>query len=164
MYNVASRLLSNPKASAEDQAEALSWQKQAAGLGCGDSCFNLGVGYVMGLHGKKQDQNVAVEWFKRGTKLGNAMCMLRLAYHYRDALGVERDYGEAVRLATAAAEADHGSACYTRGSWSLHGIAGLPEDRVEAVRWFKRGAELRNAECQSMYGVECEAGARVPLT
>ncbi len=93
--------------------------------------------------------------FRVAAEQGDATAQAELGYFY--GLGVAKDYGEAVRWYTKAAEQGNGEAQKGLGDCYYYGL-GVAKDYGEAVRWYAKAAEQGLASAQCNLGICCEYG------
>ena len=111
-------------------------------------------------HLDKKEYPKAVEWLRKGAKLGYGAAEGRLGQMYLSGEGVERDYAEAFRLLHKAA--GHGDEralkllgmCYENGT-------GVQKDYTEAAKWWRKAAEQGSATAQFNLGVCYDHGQGV---
>ncbi len=76
---------------------------------------------------------------------GNARALHDLGWVYRQGIGVEQDYAQALSWFTRAAEADEApdsySASYYVGEIYYKGLGMVKADREKAIKWLKRARE-----------------------
>lgn len=82
---------------------------------------------------------------------GDANAQCRLAECYENALGVEKDMGEAIRWYHKAAEQGLAEAQNNIGDIFLNGH-GVAKDEIEAVKWFRKAAEQGDVTAQHNLG------------
>lgn len=76
----------------------------------------------------------------------------QLGIAYRDAIGVGRDYGEAVKWLRRAADQGLASAENALGGLYVRG-SGVPQDLAQALTWFRKAAEQGDASAQNRLGL-----------
>eukprot|EP00035_Acanthoeca_spectabilis_P002131 m.85304 g.85304 ORF g.85304 m.85304 type:complete len:916 (-) comp11373_c0_seq1:115-2862(-) len=137
----------------------------AAQLGDGQEIFNLALAFSTGERCEQSWAQTA-EWYRRGTEVGHAACMLNLGLMHEQGQGIPQNWPEAFRLYELAAmsETDNKAAamaagnlanCYTQG-WGTE--VNLPE----AARWLKRAVDLGSSEAAFDLGGRHENGRGVP--
>lgn len=128
---------------ANKEAEGLSWIEKAALQGESEAMLILGITYKY----IKNNLPEAVKWFKKGSDVGNADCMLEYAGLLRDGKGVKKDTKAAFSYFLKAAELGKPEAMrfVAAGYWLGEGVK---KDREESLRWHRRAAE--NGDQQSM--------------
>ena len=86
----------------QDDAQAVSWFRQAAEQGYANAQYNLGYAYASG-QGVPQDDAQAVSWFRQAAEQGNANAQHNLGVLYQFGLGVPQDDVEAYKWRNLAA-------------------------------------------------------------
>lgn len=119
-------LYANGLGVSQNYTRAMAWYRKAAAVGNADAMYNIGMLYANGL-GVPQHLTKAVEWFHRAAAQGNGD-----AYYN---LGILRDRAHAI----AKAVDWYSRFCKLSGDWSLR-----RSDYVEAAKWYRKGAPLRN--------------------
>jgi TPR repeat protein len=136
----------------------VSWTKAdlphlraAAEAGDTRAMVELGRQYRFGSTNVSQNTREAIKWFRQASEKSDSKGTLNLASMYCYVSDAPRDYDKAAELYRAAAE--HGEAdamfelylLYARGN-------GVAEDRAEADRWLKKGAEAGSGWAQAALG------------
>ena len=140
---------------AKNEAEAVKLYRKAADQKYALALYSLGASYANGTNGFPQDDNEAIKWMRKAVEQGYVTAREQLALCYRKGLHIQQDYEEAIKLYTLAetqkADAKYGIA------WCYHDIAndyyvgrGRDKDYVEAVKWFRKAAELGNNNAKKM--------------
>ena len=101
----------------------------------------------------------ALEWYRKAAVRGHTRAQLQLALMYRTGLGVAPNHKLAFHWFTKAAAVPQPDPktqlylghCYYFGQ-------GIPEDRVQAVTWYRKAAEADEAQAQCSLGSCYEAG------
>lgn len=86
----------------------------------------------------------AVEYYRKAVAQGNPDGELGLGGMYASGEGVKRDFGQAIRLVTMAAEKGHARAINTLAQAYLRADWGLTEgkrDNAMALKWIRKAAE-----------------------
>ena len=98
----------------------------------------------------EEDQNPdhAKYWLLKASKSGNAMAQVILGSHYELGNVVLRDYKEAFRLYSLAAEQGDAVGLYEVGHCYERGI-GVEQDMEEAIRKYTESARLGNTEAKN---------------
>jgi len=91
---------------------------------------------------------------------GDAKAQFDLGLMYKYGLGVERDYGEAVRWFRLAAGQGNEGGLSNLGFMYQKGL-GVPQDYAEAVKWFRLAAERGEVEAQSSLSFAYDKGQGV---
>jgi len=141
---------------------AVKWFRKAADQGDAAAENNLGIMYRMG-EGVARDKEEAVRWYVKAAKLGNAKAMFNLgaAYYNGDGVGVDdvasfawfllaQEAGdpaadEALRRAVSEKEAAP-SAAYVKVGQMYETGDELPNNPVEALKWYRKAADTGDAE------------------
>lgn len=113
--------------------------RQCADMGH-DACqLALGVQYEYGL-GVKKDDGQAVAWYRKAADQGNAISQKALGLMYELGKGVRENWPEAFRLYSLSATT------YSEGAFQVARMfefgMGVPQNRAQAIKWFKKAAEL----------------------
>ena len=86
---------------------------------------------------------------------------MRLAVMYRDARGVARDFKQAEKWLSMAADQDSAWAMMALGLLYTQGGDGVPQDHVKAVELFRKASDRGDAEAQYNLGWAYESGLGV---
>lgn len=139
----------------QDYARTLKYCEPAANKGDAESQFILGCCEAIGVSGtgsyvseSLQDENAAVEWWKKAAKQGHkdAKFMLELYNDYSIPISkVASTNPEAAKRGDAVAQNNLG-VCYENGY-------GVPQSLAEAVKWYRKSAEQGYADAQFSLGV-----------
>ena len=116
----------------KDYEEALKWYKKAAELGNTEAMKHLGYLYADGDEGVYRDRAEATHWYKRAAELGDteAMCSLGNSYDNDLIVHVVDDSDEP----------------------SNDVILGNFDDLNEAIKWYKKAADLGSTEAMKKLG------------
>jgi hypothetical protein len=144
-----------------DYATALRLSEELAQQGDAMAQSRLGLMYRNG-HGVPQDDQQAVEWFRKAAEQGNAGAQANLGYLYETGRGVTRDDAEAVKWYRKAAEQGHVIAQLNLADLFEKGL-GVAQDFAEAARWYMRAAEQGNEQAQFKIAVLYEQGTGFAL-
>lgn len=131
----------------KDEKEAVAWYRKAAEQGLARAQSNLGFMYEHGK-GVQQSYKEAVAWYRKAAAQGEAWAQFNLGLIYRkgmDGTGVERDAFEAADLFQKACEGGLSASCRNIAIAYLRG-EGKPQDDSDALKYFRKGCELRNQE------------------
>ena len=118
-----------------NREEALKWYQKAAEQGSAEGQHAMGIAYVTGDQGVKQDYAEAVKYFTKGAEQGNMDSQYALGLRYARGDGVTQDFAQAAKWYALAANqgsvyAQAGLALrYERGD-------GMVADKVEAYKWY----------------------------
>lgn len=108
----------------EERREALRLLRDAAEGGDPVACNNLGVFLRFQVFGPIADPEEAIEWLRRGARLGSGSCMMQLSEIYRDGeLGLQNDEGKALDwlFRAATCESPSSEALFAFGTYVLRG-------------------------------------------
>ncbi len=109
-----------------------------------------------------QDDEQAVEWYRKAAEQGSARAECRLGYMYRLGQGVPQNEAQAVQWYRKAAEHDFALAQLALGVMYFKGESGVPLDCMMAAMWFTKGAEQGHVHLQNMLGQMYSDGQGVP--
>lgn len=114
---------------------------------------------------------VAAEWSTGETKFitelrtkadsGDVNAQYQLGNSYFVGVGIAKNYGEAVRWFSKAANAGNAQAQSALGNMYLSGY-GVPKDISEALKWWRKAAEQHNADALDQLGFAYLLGDGVP--
>ncbi len=90
-----------------DEAAAMAWFRKAADQGHANGQLSLG-----GLYYARKEYSSAASWYRRAAEQGNAVAQIRLGRQYAEGVGLSRDYVQAFKWFTVAAQ--RGSDSYAR--------------------------------------------------
>ena len=132
-----------------------------------DAAFWIGNQYAFGNNTVvPQNDEIALDWFKRAAKAGHAVAMRSLGIFYKTGRGTKQDPSEAARWYRKAINAGDGQSAYYLGKMYLRSDAsqdgGLKRNPQKAYELFKDGAEKGSADAKYMlgeclyYGTGCE--------
>ncbi|KAF9163386.1 copper transport protein ctr1 [Actinomortierella ambigua] len=107
-----------------------------------------------------QNLGMAVKWFTRAAKQGDANAQSNLGLIYHHGPGVEQSDVEAVNWYTKAAEQGNSVAQNNLG-WMYEQGRGVDQSYIEAVKWYTKAAEQGNADAQNSLGLMCRRGRGV---
>ena len=113
--------------------------------------FNLAIMYENG-DGVPQDNQKAVEWYRKAAEQGHANAQLNLGFMYEKSYGVPQDKQKAVEWYRKAAEQGHATAQYNLAIMYKKG-EGVPQDKKKAVEWYHKAAEQGFASAQYSLGI-----------
>ncbi len=92
---------------------------------------------------------------------GHADSQYKLGVAYDEGLGVSKDYTEAFKWFSLAAEQGHAHSQFRVGDMYMSGL-GIVKSDAEAVKWFRKAAEQGLANAQGMLGIAYAKGQGVP--
>jgi TPR repeat protein len=125
---------SAPQSRATLSAAEIAQLQSEAEAGYAGSQLALGRAYQDG-NGVKQNDELAVNWYRKAADQGNATAQNDLGIMYRAGSGVEKSKEEAVNWYRKAAKQGNGSAMFNLGAAYYNGD-GLQIDDVSAFAWF----------------------------
>jgi len=131
-------------------AEAFKWFQLAAEQGLSKSQVKVGYFYDQGL-GIHKDHVQAVHWYGLAAAQGDSQAEFDLAMCYYKGEGVEsnnpaQNRAAAVKWFSAALNQGYESAA--NGLGLVYEFGSSPSDYKEALRWYKKGAELGDEEAE----------------
>ena len=121
-----------------------------------DAEYNLGVKFYNA--GNKAS---ATGWFRKAAEHGSVQGQSRLGLAYEMALGVRKDYREALKWYGLAAAQKDKDARWGLGRVYAHGGHGVKRDDTVAAKWIRLSAEQDVAEAQYALGLLYRAGRGV---
>ena len=123
-------------------AQAVVWYKKSASQGNWKAQNNLGLAYQYG-EGVEKDLDEAMKWLKKSAGQGNELAMCNLAYCYaaKDNMKKAFDWMEK------SAAKNFAPAYYQLGKWCYIPYQDYT-DHAKGFGYYKRGAELGNANAQ----------------
>lgn len=95
------------------------------------------------------DTNNALHWYREAADAAYAEAQYRLGLFYEDGLVVEQDIDQALLLYGLAAEQNHADALLLLGQHLAEDL----DDNAEAMRFYKRAADLGHTEAQFRLGL-----------
>jgi TPR repeat protein len=160
----------------KDTAEGVRWLRRAAEQGDTNAANNLGWIYLKG-QGIAKDPSEALKWFVLGAEDGDAKSQKELGEIYQKGWGVPQDLAESLKWFGRAAEQipeqpDHSArnslnrifieeARHELGEIYSQG-EGVERDDTQAVKWFKKAADLGDADAQWEVGFAYDRGQGLP--
>ena len=145
--------------SQKDDAQAVSWYRQAADAGDAASMNNLGRMYEHGCGGLPKDDAQAVSWYRQAADAGDAAGMNNLGRMYEHGCGgLPKDDAQAVSWYRKAADAGDAAGMNNLGRMYERGCGGLPKDDAQAVSWYRNAAYAGDAAGMSCLGWMYEHG------
>tara|TARA_R110000824_G_C15077234_1_gene663985 strand:+ start:145 stop:900 length:756 start_codon:yes stop_codon:yes gene_type:complete len=139
---------------AGDVASAVAEWEAAAEDGHTGAAWLLGNLYDKGVGGVVQDDGKAYEYYLQAARGGQPEAAMRLGLIYlegNEAIGLKRNYAEALRSFEVAALAPRADAQYQLGMMHRNGL-GVPLDRTEGLRWLILSAKKRYAPALAELG------------
>ncbi len=123
--------------------------RQLAELGAAAAeCYIRGWRYANG-RGVIQNDEQAVEWYRRAAEQGHAIAQYDLSWMYQHGRGVSQNSSEAAQWCRRAAEQGYADAQNTLG-WRYQYVRGVgAQNYDEAIRWYRRAAEQEHPDAQA---------------
>ncbi len=142
------------------ESDPLKWTREKAEQGHAKAQSNLGWMYYYG-NGVPKDKVEALKWHGKAAEQGHAIAEHDLGWMPHNREGVPKNYVEAVKR-HGTAEQGHADAQFRLGWMYAKGQGGLPQDHVEAVKWYRKAAEQGYATAQYWLGGMYFEGEGVP--
>ena len=120
--------------------EAKRWMQKSANQGLTKAQYLLGVGYISGDFGEKDETN-GLSWISKAAESHNADAQWFLGLRHLRGEGVSLDEKRAAALFQEAAKQDHAQACYELGVCYEKGI-GVENDPNKAANWLASASLL----------------------
>ena len=137
----------------KDESEAATWYRKAAEQGHAIAQFNLGNMYYNGL-GVLKDESEAATWYRKAAEQGHAIAQFNLGNMYYNGLGRSRRTSpKRQRWYRQGRRAGSRQRPVQPRSHVQPTAEGVPEDKAEAVRWYRLAAEQGHASAQYNLGV-----------
>ncbi|UCG62158.1 MAG: sel1 repeat family protein [Candidatus Zixiibacteriota bacterium] len=132
-----------------DVTGGLEWLNKAGDAGETQAWYALGVVYANEM-GVERDFDKAIGYWRKGAELGDADCQTSMGMVYQAGekipTGLKADPAEAAKWYGMAAEQGHTEAIQHLAMMNAAGM-GIEKNEEEAIRLFRKGAELGNADC-----------------
>ena len=128
-----------------DTRKAVQLYERAAALGHPGAMQNYALALDAG-DGAIKNPGLAVEYFRRAAKLGQPEAFSALARAYYEGRGTHQDFREALLWHREAAKRGHGNGYMGIGTMHERGEGGLPKDRAEAIKNYRKAAELNHPD------------------
>lgn len=174
------RPLAKIYATGRDQVEAVKWYRKAAKFGDAEAMCQIGLHYDLGI-GVEKDHGEAMKWYRKALDLGNPEGMICIGDVYDYGRGVKEDYAEAMKWYRKAADLGYARGMLKVGflyNWgdgtrrSSLGRSYVRRGRIEwagevnanyaeAMKWYRKAAELGDAEAMAEIGSLYELGRGV---
>lgn len=122
-----------------------------ANKGDADAQFGLGVIYQKGLVVKKSSLRATV-WLQKAVDQGHAQATNRLAWHFRNGIGVVQSSRQAEDLYLKAYDLGVVGASVPLGAIYRAGEPGVKENHAKAVKWATIGAEAKIDRGENLLG------------
>lgn len=133
------------------------YHKKAVKEGYPAAQFDMGVNYVNGYAGLKQDYNKALEWFKKAAAQGHAEASYQIAMFYSFGHGVPIDKSEAVRWYEKAAKEGCDDAAIDLAGMYYYGD-NVERDHATAMKWLMIAADRGNKVAMRQIGILYDEG------
>ena len=127
-----------------------------AAAGDADAQWNLGYAYLTG-QGAEQDDDQALEWFRKSADQGSAEGQFFMGYMYANGRSVTKNDKQAVSWYTLSADQGLDLAQNELGVMYFFGY-GVTQNDATAMSWFRKAAEQGNMTAQFNLGVMYEEG------
>ncbi|MBO6026492.1 MAG: SEL1-like repeat protein [Bacteroidales bacterium] len=138
----------------KDEATSDRWYKKsvetyrkAAEQGDAEAQYSLAFCYCRGM-GVKQSWSEAVKWYRLAAEQDHYHAKMQLGYCYFFGLGVTKNRAKAEQLFH---EVDYADACNRIGQAYAYGID-TRKDLAKAAEWYRKAADMGNAEGQYELG------------
>lgn len=128
-----------------DPRKAAEWSRRGAALGHPAATQNYALSLWEGWDGVKNEA-LGVEQFRVAAKLGRPEAFLALAKAYHAGVGVPKDLVEALSWYREAVKQGYAYAHTGIAQMYERGEGGLPKSRAEAIRNYRKAAEINDAE------------------
>ena len=113
-----------------------------------DAAFALAVMIDRGEGGPKNDKE-ATHWFLKAAELGHRRSKVEAARRYSKGIGIDRDMQEALKWYRAAAVEGEVAAAFILANRYHRGEGGIPQDYVEAHKWYNLLLAMNVREAKS---------------
>jgi uncharacterized protein len=108
------------------------------------------------------NESTPLDQLKALAAQGNAEAMLNLGERQIQSEGAEKNLEEGMQWLRKAIDAGKHRAYYDLGFVYSNGLIDGKPDIAEAMKYFRKGAELGNSDCQTSMGLLFQAGERIP--
>ncbi|CAB9503808.1 Sel1 domain protein repeat-containing protein [Seminavis robusta] len=125
----------NEKVEQKKKMEALLEKAEA---GNGYAMYMVGVNYVVGQDGFKEDEKLAFQWTKRAHEAGSVVGTAALGEHYLLGVGVQACWQKGTMYASIAAGQGSNLAAFHLGIALAYGKYGFSKDKADAIRWLEK--------------------------
>ena len=130
------------KARSNQEEEIAKWQKGVE-TGDGQCMHSVGLCFLRGTHGLKQDAIAAFAYFKMASDVKYPPATTAVATSYLNGTGTKRDLVLGAHYLTMASERGSEHACALLGWAQAEGHFGFKKDYKEATEWYKK---MRNCQ------------------
>jgi len=128
-----------------DPGKAMRWYKRAADLGDPEALNNYGT-HLMDGRGVEKNETLGIEYFRRAARLGHARAIANIGWAYFYGTGVDNDPVQAARWFKDAANRGASSADRGLGFLYEQGLGGVPRNRADAIRHYRKAAEAGDTQ------------------
>ncbi|MDE7414002.1 MAG: protein kinase [Muribaculaceae bacterium] len=135
----------------QDEAEGMRLMMLAAEKGDAMAQCYIGLMYRDGCATLRADAAKSFIWIKKAAEQGNEVAIEEMGYKYYEGLGVEQNYGEAMKWLKLAAEKGKTSAYSSVGIMYRDG-EGVEKDFSKAEEYFLKGAIAGNSYSAYLLG------------
>ena len=122
-------------------SEAVRWYKRAIEKGHSGAMHNYGAMLQDGV-GVEKNGALALDYFRRAAKLGQRESFPSIASAYYTGRGVPKNLAQAARWYREAVNRGVSTGYSGLGMMYENGEGGLPKDRDEAIKYYRKGAEF----------------------
>jgi TPR repeat protein len=140
-----------------DEQQFLSWLAKAADHDFLPALREMGNRAAYPREGSPPDIQMAIQRFKRGAELGDAISQAILGDMFSNGELVKPDFEQAVKFYRMAAEQGQRDGEFGLAARYIAG-EGVSEDPNEALRWFRAAADQGHADAQYDLGAMYEVG------
>ena len=131
-----------------NEPRALELFTRAGNRGHDGAQFQAAIMYEKGIGTPKKNLAEAFNWFRRAAEQGHAGAQAGLGIFYLKGQGTRENHTLALEWLRKGASNGSADAMYYLGEMYEEGKAGLPKSREEAFAWYRKSAELGNAEAK----------------
>jgi hypothetical protein len=135
----------------EDKQKAQQQYIDAAQKGDVEAQYELGLAYVEGDKGVKQDKAEGAKWVRKAAEQGLGEAQYNLGVMYLEGSGVTQSDTEAIAWWTKAAEKGDVNAQYNLGHIYLVGKGNIQPNVQEAKKWLQKAADQGDDEAKEAF-------------
>lgn len=139
----------NGKGVEQNKTEAMKWFRRAVEQGFAEAQYIYGLFRLCGDDGIEKDEKEAVTLLKKAVEKNNPGAQAVLGYAYIHGFGVEENAGLALDLIRKSAATGHFLGLRYLAGMNAEGT-GIPEDRVEAYKWFTLAVQQGDEEARRL--------------
>ncbi|MGA9211281.1 tetratricopeptide repeat protein [Kaistella sp.] len=142
----------NPSAalglSTVDRENRKAWREKSAIMGHPNAVA------IQGWEADSEDENYqkARDYYEKAADLGSAYANVRLGYHYKKGLGVEKDYKKAFEYYQKAAKKGNSDGLVGIGLLYHNGGNGITQNHRIAMEWYLKAVEKKNTDAMYLIG------------